>query len=177
MEFLAVVKRDCETCKLVEPVLAELRDAHGLTLYSQDDPSFPELLGGAEDDRALEQSWRLRVETVPTLVRLEDGAEVSRTEGWDRTEWARVTGMSNIGVGLPPFQPGCGSRTQDPGMPEKLALQYGNLTFASREIELDQDDDPAEIAYDRGWTDGMPVVPPTDLRIARMLSEIGRAHV
>ena len=170
MEFLAVVKRDCETCKLVEPVLAELRDSHTVTLYSQDDPAFPELLGGANDDRSLEQSWRLRVEVVPTLVRLEDGQEVSRTEGWDRTEWARVTEIPGIGVGLPPFQPGCGSRTQDPGMPEKLALQFGNLTFASREIEIGADDDPAEIAYDRGWTDGLPVVPPTDLRIARMLS-------
>lgn len=175
MEFLAVVKRDCETCKLVEPVLAALRDAHDLTLYSQDDPAFPELLGGAEDDRALEQSWRLHVETVPTLLRLEDGAEVARTEGWDRTEWARVTGMANIGVGLPPFQPGCGSRTLDPGMPEKLALRFGNLTFESREIALDEDDDPAEIAYDRGWTDGLPVVPPTDLRIARMLSGTTRS--
>ena len=170
MEFLAVVKRDCETCKLVEPVLAELRDSHTVTLYSQDDPAFPELLGGANDDRSLEKSWRLRVEVVPTLVRLEDGQEVSRTEGWDRTEWARVTEIPGIGVGLPPFQPGCGSRTQDPGMPEKLALQFGNLTFASREIEIGADDDPAEIAYDRGWTDGLPVVPPTDLRIARMLS-------
>ena len=170
MEFLAVVKRDCETCKLVEPVLAELRDSHTVTLYSQDDPAFPELLGGANDDRSLEQSWRLRVEVVPTLVRLEDGQEVSRTEGWDRTEWARVTEIPGIGVGLPPFQPGCGSRTQDPGIPEKLALQFGNLTFASREIEIGADDDPAEIAYDRDWTDGLPVVPPTDLRIARMLS-------
>lgn len=175
MEFLAVVKRDCETCKLVEPVLAELRDAHELKLYSQDDPAFPELLGGAEDDRNLEQSWRLHVEIVPTLVQFENGVEVARTEGWDRTEWARVTGIPNIGVGLPPFQPGCGSRTQDPGMPEKLALQFGNLTFASREIELGEDDDPAEIAYDRGWSDGLPVVPPTDLRIACMLSRTTRS--
>ena len=59
MELVAVVKRDCETCQLVEPVLAELRNAGSLTLYSQDDPDFPESLGGARDDTALEQSWRL----------------------------------------------------------------------------------------------------------------------
>ena len=65
MEFLVVLKRDCETCKLVEPVLAALRDEFPLTLYSQDDPSFPEGLGGSEDDRTLEKSYHLGVETVP----------------------------------------------------------------------------------------------------------------
>jgi nucleotide-binding universal stress UspA family protein len=60
-------------------------------------------------------------------------------------------------------------------MPEKLSLQFGNLAFASREITLGEDDDPAEIAYDRGWTDGMPTVTPTDLRIALMLSGTNRA--
>ena len=90
MEFLVVLKRDCETCKLVEPALAALRDEFSLTLYSQDDPSFPEGLGGAEDDRTLEKSYRLGVEIVPTLVRLENGQEVSRTEGWDREEVSKV---------------------------------------------------------------------------------------
>ena len=36
-------------------------------------------------------------------------------------------------------------------------------------------DDPAEVAYDRGWTDGLPVIPPTDLRIARMLAGTTRS--
>ena len=60
MELVAVVKRDCETCRLVEPVLAQIRERAPLSLYSQDDPSFPEKLGGAVDDTALERSWRLR---------------------------------------------------------------------------------------------------------------------
>jgi hypothetical protein len=67
MKLVAVVKRECETCKLVEPVLAQIRERASLSLYSQDDPSFPEKLGGAVDDTALERSWRLRIETVPTL--------------------------------------------------------------------------------------------------------------
>ena len=170
MEFLVVLKRDCETCKLVEPVLAALRDEFPLTLYSQDDPSFPEGLGGAEDDRTLEKSYHLGVETVPTLVRLESGKEVSRTEGWDREDWVRVTGLASLGQDLPPFQPGCGSKSMDPGMPERLALKFGDLTFLSRAIEVDEFDDPAEIAFDRGWTDGLPIIAPTDLRIARMLA-------
>ena len=170
MEFLVVLKRDCETCQLVEPVLAGLRDEFPLTLYSQDDPTFPEGLGGALDDTSLEKSWRLGVDTVPTLVRIENGQEISRTEGWDCAEWVRVTGIKTLGEGLPPFQPGCGSISVEPGMPERLALKFGALTLVSRVIEVDEMDDPAEIAYDQGWTDGLPIIPPTDLRIARMLT-------
>ena len=124
MELVAVVKRECETCKLVEPVLGQIRARAGLTLYCQDDPTFPETLGGAIDDTALERSWKLRIEIVPTLIRLDGDREIARAVGWDRSEWERVAGQSALGPGLPPYQPGCGSRTQDPGMPERLALAH-----------------------------------------------------
>ena len=40
--LVAVVKRDCPTCSLVEPVLRQLQEVSGqLTVYTQDDPSFP----------------------------------------------------------------------------------------------------------------------------------------
>jgi len=81
----------------------------------------------------------------------------------------------DLGNELPGFQPGCGSLSQYPGMPEKLALRFGDISFHSRSIEVTKDDDPIEVAYDRGWSDGLPVVPPTDLRIARMLAGTTRA--
>ena len=68
MEFLVVVKRDCETCQMVGPVLADLKATLPVTLYSQDDPGFPEETGGARDDRGLEESWRRKIEVVPTAV-------------------------------------------------------------------------------------------------------------
>ena len=37
MEYLVIVKRDCETCQMVAPVLADLQNVSTLTLYSQDD--------------------------------------------------------------------------------------------------------------------------------------------
>ena len=170
MEFLVVVKRDCETCQMVGPVLAGLKGALPLTLYSQDDPAFPEEAGGARDDRGLEESWRRKIEVVPTVIRIEDGEEIERTEGWDRNEWQRITGQGDLGAGLPDFKPGCGSRSLEPGMPERLSLQFGGMHLVARAIEVAEMEDPMEIAYDRGWTDGLPTVPPTDLRIARMLS-------
>jgi len=170
MEFLVVVKRECETCQLVGPLLGELKSRLPLTLYSQDDPAFPEAAGGSRDDRALEQSWRHKVEIVPTLLRIEDGREVARAEGWVRADWERVTGIAGLGAALPPFKPGCGSKSVEPGMPERLGLKFGDIQLASRAIEVDPMDDPIEVTYDRGWSDGLPVVPPTDLRVARMLA-------
>jgi hypothetical protein len=175
MELLVLLKRECETCQMIGPVLADLKQASPLTLYSQDDPAFPEAAGGSRDDRSLEQSWRHRIEIVPTLIRIEDGREVARTEGWNRADWIRVSGVAGIGRDLPPSRPGCGSKSVEPGMPERLALRFGQLRLASRAIAVGDGEDPAEVAYDRGWTDGLPVVPPTDLRIARMLGGTTRA--
>src|SRR5207302_285292 len=85
---LAVVRRSCPTCSLVAPVLAQLAGAGvGLTVWVQDDPSFPAGVAGVVDDTGLELSYRLGVTTVPTLVRVEGGREVERLEGWDRAGW------------------------------------------------------------------------------------------
>ena len=40
--LVAVVKRDCPTCELAAPVLGVLARDAGLTVYTQDDPTFPE---------------------------------------------------------------------------------------------------------------------------------------
>jgi len=170
MQLVAVVKRDCETCVLVAPLLAALGQLSTLKVYSQDDPTFPESAGGAYDDTELEHSYHLGITTVPTLIRYENNVEIARTEGWDRAEWQHITEIDFLGKDLPGFKPGCGSLSQYPGMIEKLALRYGDINFQSRSIEVTADDDPIEVTYDRGWSDGLPVVPPTDLRIARMLN-------
>ncbi|MGE5524547.1 MAG: hypothetical protein ACM3SS_12605 [Rhodospirillaceae bacterium] len=53
-------------------------------------------------------------------------------------------------------------------MAERLEAKHkGGLS--ARKIEFGEYDDPAEICYERGWTDGLPVTPPTDERILRML--------
>ena len=39
--LVAVVKRDCPTCELTAPVLAQLAAAGRLQVYTQDDPAFP----------------------------------------------------------------------------------------------------------------------------------------
>ncbi|MEM9685280.1 MAG: thioredoxin, partial [Pseudomonadota bacterium] len=174
--LVAVVKRDCPTCELVEPALKRLRDAGALVaVYSQDDPDFPETIDGVRDDRSLERSFRLDVEFVPTLIRIQDGKESGRVFGWNREEWEGFTGIQGIGEGLPENQPGCGSRSVEPGVAERLQARYGEVPFQSRKVEFSDWDDVVEQAFDRGWTDGLPIVPPTDERILRMLGGTDRA--
>ena len=168
--LIVVAKRDCPTCTLLEPVYRELAENTGsFAFYSQDDPSFPESIADVLDDRALEQSYRFNIETVPTLIRMKDGREVARTVGWDQRDWRDLSGMSALGEGLPEFRPGCGSMSVEPGMSETLAIRFGDVDIAARRIEIGPLEDELEACFERGWSDGLPVVPPTEIRLVRML--------
>jgi hypothetical protein len=153
---------------LVAPVLQQLAAVGDLTVYSQDDPAFPDGVR-VVDDRELEVSWRLQVQTVPTVLRVEGGRELGRTEGWLRERWEALTGVDGLGAGLPDHRPGCGSRSVEWGVEEELERRYGGRQLASRRVELADLEDDVEAMYDRGWTDGLPVVPPTEERVLRML--------
>ena len=54
-------------------------------------------------------------------------------------------------------------------MEEQLAARYDSDLLRARQIELTESEDEIEACYDRGWSDGLPVVPPTAVRVIRML--------
>ena len=54
-------------------------------------------------------------------------------------------------------------------MAERLEAKHKGGTLRSRKIEYADADDPVELCYGRGWTDGLPVTPPTDERVLAML--------
>jgi thiol-disulfide isomerase/thioredoxin len=172
--LVAVVKRDCPTCVLAAPVLAELAAQGGIVVYTQDDPSFPEDVAGRIDDTGLEISHRLGIEIVPTLIRFQDGRDVGRTYGWDRAEWERISGFQGIGADLPAFRPGCGAKNVEPGVLEQLKIRFNETGLTARHIELGDGEDAFEAMFERGWSDGLPVVPPTQERVLRMLSGTAR---
>jgi hypothetical protein len=174
--LVAIVKRACATCVLVEPVLGELAErGRTLTVYTQDDPAFPATATRRVEDLDLAVSYHHRIETVPTLLRIEGGVEVGRTEGWVRSEWQDVSGVAELGKDLPAHRPGCGSLSVDPTRVDALRVRFEGHRLAARRIELGEIEDDIETAFARGWSDGLPVVPPTPARVLRMLDGTTRA--
>ena len=88
------------------------------------------------------------IETVPTAVRIDPGAGVTGTVvGWDADAYATILDTS-LPDEEPRRKPGCGARwTYDAA---------GGL-------------DELEDMIERGWSDGLPVVPPTPERVEAML--------
>jgi hypothetical protein len=173
--FIAVLKRDCATCRLIEPAILELTRAAQLQIHSQDDPSFPESVADVIDERELALSYRLDIEVVPTLIRVRDGKETARLIGWRRDEWRQLTNLPALGATLPEFSPGCGSKSVEPGMPEKLAFRFGDTPLQARRVDVAALQDEHELMYERGWSDGLPVVPPTEQRVLNMLAGTTRS--
>ena len=172
--IVAFVKRDCPTCALVAPVLAELARATSLTVYSQDDPTFPECVTPL-DDSDLAVSWHHDIEVVPTLLRVEDGREVGRAIGWHRGDWEALTGLTGLGKGLPEMRPGCGSLSVDPDHAPELAIRFAPHRLSARRVAIADGEDEMEALFERGWTDGLPVVPPTERRVLAMLEGTTRS--
>ncbi len=172
--LVAIVKRDCPTCELTVPVLADLAARGALTVFTQDDPTFPEAIPGRIDDTRLDVSHSLKIEVVPTLIRRAGGEETDRTYGWDRAEWERVAGIAGLGAGLPQQRPGCGAKNIEPGVIERLKIRFNETGLKSRRIEIGGDEDEYEAMVGRGWSDGLPLVPPTEERVLKMLDGTAR---
>ena len=173
--YFAFVKEDCPTCTLVEPVLAQIA-ALGLlkAAYSQDNPNFP-ALEITKSDMDLEVSFKYEIDTVPTLIKVSNGEETERIVGWLKSEWEAFCGIDELDTtGISEFSPGCGSRSVDPDLEPLLREKFGSglrsqlVEFASREDEF-------EAMYELGWSDGLPVVPPTEDRVIEMLDGTSRS--
>jgi len=162
--LVVVVKEECETCRMVAPLLAPI----GAHVIVQDTPLWP--IPSAVHDTDLAVSWHHEIETVPTLIRVVSGVEVERTVGWLRDDWRRITGRADLGDELPVMRPGCGSLSVDPDRVDALDAQFGGTGLASRRIEIAELEDEFEALFDRGFSDGLPLVPPTPERVLRMLA-------
>lgn len=164
---MLVVQRDCRACGLVlDELPGWLADQPQLAVVSQDAGYPPDLDSLTDTD--LEASRRLAVEGTPALLHLRGGEVVDRVEGWHRDEWRRISRRPRLGEQLPEAYPGCASKVIDPERPDSP------VPLRARRTDLGEREDPAEAAYALGWTDGLPVIPPTPERVERMLTGTSR---
>jgi len=199
--LIVVYEHDCATCDLVLPALERLtRPLHARRLLtigvSQSDSEatldfvarhglcFPQAL-----DEHLELSFAMQIEVVPTLLLVaSDGAVVERSEALDRAELthllhaaASLSGVDTREIDrvldtlrLPESRPGCASRTLDAGVERERFVRLGRARLGARRWEIGDDQDVHDVLFERGLTDGLPVVPPTEERVLRMLEGTSR---
>ena len=155
---LVFVHADCPTSVLALRRLASVGDgaAAAVVCVAEESPElaarlarrtgFSQMVLAEPAPYAISRSFG--VATVPTAVRLEgDGRIVDTVVGWDASGYERLL---DVGLaGEPRLKPGCVAR----GLYEE---RPGGL-------------DELEDMLERGWSDGLPVVPPTPERVEAML--------
>ncbi len=187
MELVALVKHDCPVCDQLLPVLDRARAAGApIRILSQsgaEDTAAQaerlELGSVPELDDELELSTRFDPDAVPAVVLVDDGDERGRVEGLDRSRLAELAGMAGVALtldGLPERRPGCASITRDPDVAARLAARAARSSgrLRARELEVGELEDPLEAMFDRGFSDGLPLIPPTPERVVAMLDATSR---
>ncbi|MGE5597066.1 MAG: TlpA family protein disulfide reductase [Hyphomicrobiales bacterium] len=188
--LLCFVKEDCPTCQLSMPLIRAAHEAFGERMdvwaIGQDAEGNAKLIeqfgyeGPMLDDSALRVSYRYELDTVPTVILAgSEGEELSRFVGFGKDDWQQLFGRL-ISETLAPApvvdwsqypdsRPGCGSKSVEPGIAERLAAEAEGSPIRARRIDVGESDDIFEFMFDQGLTDGLPVIPPTPERVLRML--------
>ncbi len=100
--------------------------------------------------------------SVPTAVLISaDGFIVDTVTGWDQPALSAL--LRRVSPDLP--VPGPTEPLRKPGCSSKAAIDP-ELAAA---ISAPSADDELEEMFERGWTDGLPVIPPTTERVEKML--------
>jgi peroxiredoxin len=189
--LLCFVKEDCPTCGMTMPLIEAAHRAFGASVdvlaIGQDAEGNAKLVERYAltvpmlDDSALKVSFGYDLDTVPTIIVADaHGHEERRFVGFGRDDWremfgelARLSGLQSPAVdwnSYPESRPGCGSKSVEPGIAERLEANARGDKLTARRIELGDAEDVFEFMFERGLTDGLPVVPPTPERVMWLLT-------
>ncbi len=189
--LVCFIKEDCKTCNLVAPLLEAFQKAfadqadilivgqsgagnevfrkrHALTVPVLDD-----------GDCAVSYVWNFEV--VPAVFWTDGaGRPLAHFEGFVREEWHDLAKKMSVVLGrgcdgivwsdYPEWRPGCGSKHLDPDVNDRLKANAEDSPIRARRIDIGSSDDVSEFMYDQGFSDGLPLVPPTPERVMRMLT-------
>jgi peroxiredoxin len=140
-------------------------------------------------DRDLSVSREYDPQAVPTLFLIDAAGKITRTSvAFDKAELNAIAAEMLNAIGVAPFElagrrdgapetkPGCVSRHLEPrqelrteGGPAASVNLYVERGPRASRIAIDDDVDPYEFCYEAGFADPLPVIPPTEERVDRML--------
>jgi len=188
--LLCFVKEDCPTCQLTMPLIEDAHRAFASKLevlaIGQEAEGNAKLVAAHHlktpmlDDSALRVSFAYDLEIVPTIILASpDGSEIRRFVGFDKPDWqsmitelAKLSGLAEPRIDwakYPQQRPGCGSKSVEPEIAERMEAEARGERMTARQIEVGEQD-VFEFMFERGLTDGLPVVPPTPERVRWMLT-------
>ena len=188
--IICFVKEDCPTCRVALPVVSAFFERfstnYDFYIVGQTSSGNEEIVNNFSppfnvlDDSALKLSFDTNVETVPTLRVTNAEGEINRELiGFVKAEWKALLDEVLMRVssedckidwdGLPEWLPGCGSLSVDPLHYDRLLAESTNSPIRARKLELGSLDDQFEFMFDQGFSDGLPVIPPTPERVINML--------
>ena len=199
--LVCFVKEDCETCQTVIPIIEALHQSGcKILLIGQTDEGNKNLIEKHAlsipilNDTTLHTSHNYDIEIVPTIFRVnKESTVITRLEGFVKSEWqSLITELSNdtgpetsINADLdkqinekidwdklPEWRPGCGSLSVQPENLDRIKAEIDNAPIRARKINIS--DDEFEFMFEQGFTDGLPVIPPTSERVLHMLSGSAR---
>ncbi len=196
MKLLFVFETDCPTCQLAAPYLNRIHQAGGVVEGLSQDPAEDTARFVAEVpalfpvriDEGLAESRKLDPTTVPAFYLLDDaGSVVVNTLGFAKEAMnyyaAQLLGspveVAPAHDGNPAWKPGCSSRHLEPPpdlthvgfAPAASPILRSTGSYASR-IDIE---DAIEYCF-REFGDSLPVVPPAEPLVERMIAASGLPH-
>jgi len=193
-------KYDCATCDLTAPLVERLHRAlapAGLRVVGVSQDAAVETAAFVDKhglsfvvvlDTDLEVSAKFGFDAVPALVLARSNRRVLCSfEGFVKQDLLELTRLAAATCGavtpelvrdenqLPECRPGCGSKVHDPDVTRRLVGRLGTAELGARRVRVQAGDDPFEFMAAQGLDDGLPVVPPTEVRVLQMLEGTTRA--
>ena len=175
--LLCFLHEECATCALSIPLIEDVHRAFGSAVdvwaIGQDTPGNAMLIERHGftlpmlDDDALAVSFAYGLDTVPSIFLADgEGHELRSFIGFGRDDWqgvvaelASITSLPEPDIAwddLPESRPGCGSRSVEPGIAERLIAESEGSPLRARRVEIGDGDDIHEFMFDQGLTDGLP---------------------
>jgi peroxiredoxin len=177
--LLVFASEECPTCALalrrLAPVVAPLRDAGvGLAVVFEDPLDVAARVAREArftgtvlaEPAPYDTSRAYGLESLPTTVLLDADAAVAATVvGWDARGLEALVARACGAVGADPPEITTAPPAAKPGCAAKSTYDEEMLALIDSTGAADEMED----MFERGWSDGLPVVPPTRERVDAML--------